>query len=49
MKSLNHGDSLVPAAEVIEAATPILTLEDTLKQDSGGFVDWPDRRALAPA
>lgn len=36
MKSLNHGDSLVPAAEVLEAATPVLIVEEALKTDSGG-------------
>src|SRR5919199_42410 len=36
MKSLNHGDSYVPAAEVLEAATPVLIDEEVLKQDSGG-------------
>jgi N-methylhydantoinase B len=36
MKSLNHGDSLVPAAEILEASTPVLIEEEVLKQDSGG-------------
>jgi N-methylhydantoinase B len=36
MKSLNHGDSKILPAEVIEATDPILIEEETLAPDSGG-------------
>jgi N-methylhydantoinase B len=36
MKSHNHGDSYVPAAEVLEVSAPVLIEETTLRQDSAG-------------
>ena len=36
MKSLNHGDSKILPAEVIEATDPILIEEEALASDSGG-------------
>ncbi len=36
LKSLNHGDSFIPATEVVESTSPILIEREELRQDSAG-------------
>lgn len=36
LKSLNHGDSFIPATEVVESTSPILVERQELRQDSAG-------------
>src|SRR5262245_17983748 len=40
MKSLNHGDSMILATDVVESTSPIRIEEERLEPDSGGAGKW---------